>query len=106
MLNDHAFQNQEILYLKAEGSSTVVYMTENRKICLSSNMLQVRDAMNNPHIIHIHRSYCINLHKNPTKKDSFYHLDDGSCIPISRRKFKTHLSGNDDWENFQGTGTW
>ncbi len=105
ILNDHAFQNKEILFLKAEGSSTLVFLIGARKICISQNMQKVLELINNDLIVKTHRSYSVNMAKNPVKNDKHYLLEDGTKIPISRRQ-ANRQNDNDDWENFRGIGCW
>lgn len=53
---------EQILYLKAEGSYTIVVLYDQTKVYLSSLTLgQIEQKMNCSFILRIHRSYMVNL---------------------------------------------
>lgn len=58
---------QDILYLEASGSSTIIYVEDIKrgmvKFIPSANLKNISQQISNPDFIRVHRSYLINRNK-------------------------------------------
>jgi len=86
-----------IIYLEADTSYTIFHTQNNGKIVSSHNLKYYEDILDSGSFIRSHKSYLLNmLHFKQYKNTEGYLavMDDGSEVPISRRKleqFHSHV---------------
>ncbi len=86
-------QPKEILYCKADGNYTEIFLNNNKKEMLSKKIKNVEMLINNNSFYRVHNSYLVNIKyvKELVKTGASYLvLEDQTKIPISRSK-KTSL---------------
>lgn len=86
---------KEIIRCESDESYTHFYLTDNRHILVSKNLIEYENILEEFGFFRIHRSHLINLAyiDNYTKKDGgFVVMKDKAEIPISRRKKDDFLS--------------
>jgi len=79
----------EIVYLEADRSYCMFYLTNRRKILVSRCLNDYQQILDEKMFFRIHHSFLINLQhvKSLSRKDGgFVEMTDGSQIPIARRK--------------------
>lgn len=79
----------DILYCKAEGNYTTVYLKSNIKYLLSKKIKEIESIIPNNNFFRVHKSYFVNLNavKELIKNEGIYAvLENGENIPISRIK--------------------
>ena len=79
----------EIIYLEADRSYCMFYLTNKRKIMVSRCLNDYQQILDDRMFFRIHHSFLINLQhvKSLSRKDGgFVEMTDGSQIPIARRK--------------------
>ncbi len=57
----HFYDNNEIIFLKAESNYTTIFLTNNRKVTLCKTLKEVEKSFSQPTFFRIHKSYLINL---------------------------------------------
>jgi len=79
----------EIICIQAEGSYSIIYQTENRKITISRNLKEYENLFVSYDFFRSHNSYIINLQyveRFSNKDGGIVEMKNGMKIPISRRK--------------------
>ncbi len=97
VLNGYEFiELSHILYLKAEGSYTILFLQNNQQITASKNLRYFEDLLENvDHFVRIHRSYIANLHaaKRIVRNDGGYLiLANETQLPIGFDKIETIIN--------------
>jgi len=82
-------ESKEILYCKADGNYTMVFLRNDKKYLLSKKIKDVTASFPESEFFRVHKSYYVNLSavKEIVKNEGLYLiLDNGQDIPISRTK--------------------
>lgn len=93
-INSHIDNKQinfnEIIYIKAEGSYSRIYLNRNKEIYVSKNLNILLKELPKELFVRVHRSYIINVKSiiNHDKIKSIVEVTNGDFIPVSRRKVK------------------
>lgn len=85
----HIIQLDEILWCEADGSYTIFYLTEKRKIMVSKHLKEFEDYLSPNGFFRAHRSHLVNLskiRKFDRSDGGIIYLDDNVALPISVRK--------------------
>jgi two-component system LytT family response regulator len=86
---------EDIMYCKAEGNYTTVYLKDNKKHLLSKKIKDVIASFPKEDFFRIHKSYHVNLNaiKEIVKNEGLYIiLENGQNIPVSRTKKEELIS--------------
>lgn len=79
----------DILYCKADGNYTIVFLKGNKKEMLSKKLKTIEELIGNTNFFRVHNSYLVNMEhvKELIKKDGYYLvLENAIKIPVSRSK--------------------
>ncbi len=80
----------DILYLKAEGSYTKIFLADNKSLTVSKNLKYFEVILgSNNYFIRIHRSFIANVHlaKRIIRKDGYFIImEDESQLPVITEK--------------------
>lgn len=79
----------DIIYFKADGNYTTIYMTNGRKLIVSKTLKHFEDTLEGQYFLRVHHSYYVNLDhiSKYIKSDGGYLLmSDKSTITVSRRR--------------------
>jgi two-component system LytT family response regulator len=82
-------QPEEIIRCESDSNYTHVYLKNGKKLTLSKTLKEVEEQLANETFFRVHQSHLVNFsHVKQYVKGSNGHLllDDGSTIPVSRRK--------------------
>ena len=85
----HIIQLDEILWCEADGSYTIFYLTEKRKIMVSRHLKEFEDYLSPNGFFRAHRSHLVNLNKIrkfDRSDGGIIYLEDNVSLPISVRK--------------------
>jgi two-component system LytT family response regulator len=85
----HIIQLDEILWCEADGSYTIFYLTQQRKIMVSKHLKEFEDYLSPNGFFRAHRSHLVNLNKIKKFDRSdggIIYLQEGIALPISIRK--------------------
>ena len=85
----HIIQLDEILWCEADGSYTIFYLTDKRKIMVSKHLKEFEDYLSPNGFFRAHRSHLVNLskiRKFDRSDGGIIYLDDNVALPISVRK--------------------
>jgi two-component system LytT family response regulator len=52
---------KDLMYLKAQGSYTTIYLNNNKEILTSKNLQQLTEEINDSNLYRIHKSYLVNI---------------------------------------------
>jgi two-component system LytT family response regulator len=80
---------EDILYCKAEGNYTEVFIRENRKELISKKLKDVEELINSNGFFRTHKSYLANLNcieELVSNEGPYLILENGVSIPVSRAK--------------------
>ncbi|MBN2891060.1 MAG: response regulator transcription factor [Bacteroidales bacterium] len=94
----YVVQIQDIYHCESDGSYTVFYTNDNKKITVSKNLKEYESILNSHNFIRIHQSHLINLEyvERLHKADGGYIvMKNGSEIPVSTRKKEALISALD-----------
>lgn len=83
------FDLEEIIYCKADGNYTEIYLKGNKREILSKKIKNVEELINNNNFFRVHNSFLVNIQhiREYIKGDGNYLvLDDQTKIPVSRSK--------------------
>lgn len=91
IMNGYEILNlSEILFLKAEGSYTRIYLQDKESLMVSKNLKYFDEILDSvPYFIRIHRSYIANIHmaKRIIRKDGYLLvIDDSNHLPVINDK--------------------
>ena len=79
----------EIICVQAEGSYSIIHLTDKRKIILSKNLKEYESLFHSYDFYRIHNSYIVNLEfveRFSMKEGAIIEMKNGMEIPISRKK--------------------
>jgi two-component system, LytTR family, response regulator len=79
----------DIIYCKADGNYTKIFLIENRKEMLSKKLKFIEEHIHHRNFFRTHNSYLVNIHhiKEFVKTDGQYLvLENNTTIPVSRTK--------------------
>lgn len=79
----------DILYCKADGNYTEIFLKKNKKEMLSKKLKYIEEHIHNNNFFRVHNSYLVNIHyiKEFIKSDGQYLvLENGTSIPVSRTR--------------------
>ena len=80
-------RKQEILFAIANGNSTVVHLTENRKTKVPRKLKEVSQLLAGENFIRIHRSHLINLeHVVQFNGNDSVIMNNGVALPVARHR--------------------
>ena len=82
-------KSDDILYCKADGNYSEIFLKENRKEFLSKKLKDIEELVQDTNFFRVHKSYLVNLNhiKEFINNDGQYLvLDNGVSIPVSRSK--------------------
>ena len=85
----HIIQLDEILWCEADGSYTIFYLSEDRKIMVSKHLKEFEDYLSPNGFFRAHRSHLINLNKVrkfDRSDGGIIYLENNVALPISVRK--------------------
>jgi two-component system LytT family response regulator len=85
----HIIQLDEILWCEADGSYTVFYLTDKRKIMVSRHLKEFEDYLSPNGFFRAHRSHLVNLNKIrkfDRSDGGIIYLQENIALPISVRK--------------------
>jgi two-component system LytT family response regulator len=85
---------KEVLYCKADGKYTEIYLKNGTKIVSSKNIGEYQQMFPTNHFFRIHNSTLINVHQivRINKKDGLYcELSNGLDLPVAKRKEREFL---------------
>ncbi len=80
---------QEIIYAKAMGSYTTIYLVNGKQYTSSKKLKEVENALASPNFFRIHHSHFINLYHLEVirnQQTNLVLLSDGTELEISKRK--------------------
>jgi len=86
---------EDIMYCKAEGNYTTVYLKDYKKYLLSKKIKDVIASFPEENFFRVHKSYHVNLNaiKEIVKNEGLYIiLENGQNIPVSRTKKEELIS--------------
>ncbi len=89
---------QTILYLKAEGNYTRVYLKNNQRVLAAKCLFEFEEKLKHTHFIRTHRSFLVNLQwitKYIKGRGGYVILEDGSAVEVSSRKRMSFLKALD-----------
>ena len=98
IINTHSTKElisyNEIVYLKAEGAYSRIFLSNKKEIVVSKNLSSFEEELPNDSFFRIHRSYIVNNYFviNQTKINDSITLLSGEILPISKRKNNIVLS--------------
>lgn len=75
-----------ILYCEAMGKKTHVYLADGRMLACSEGLSHLKDSLTEE-FVPCHRSYIVNLRYMRSIRKNEARLDNGACIPVSRRLY-------------------
>lgn len=85
----------EILYCKASGNYTEIFLTGNKKYLVSRQLKEYEELLNDFNFFRIHHSYLIHLNyiKSYIKGEGGYVImDDDAVLDVSRRRKEAFLN--------------
>lgn len=85
----HYINVPEIIHIKANGSYSDIYLTNDRKFMVSRNIKEYEQMLSGSHFLRVHNSHVINLHRvaQYIKKDgSYIVMENATEVPISKAK--------------------
>lgn len=80
---------EEIIYCKADGNYSNIYLKDNKKEMISKKLKEMEELIHNDAFYRVHNSYLVNLNyiKEYVKSDGHYLvLEDDTSIPVARSK--------------------
>jgi two-component system, LytTR family, response regulator len=82
-----------ILFCKAEGGYTAIYLNSNEIILSSKDLKTYQGILDDYHFFRIHDSYLVNYNYiKSISNDNYVQLSDGNTIPLSRRRRSEFLN--------------
>lgn len=87
-INDTLIDVNEIIYIEAQGSYSVIVLSSNKKILLSKNFKKIESELNFLFFLRIHKSYIVNI--NYVKKCYYKYiiLKNNTKIPVGRSRIQ------------------
>ncbi len=85
---------EDVLYFKADGNYTRVYLKSGKKHLVSRSMTDFEEKLAGFPFIRTHRSYIVNLRwimKYVRGRGGYVIMDDGTAVEVSARKRETFL---------------
>lgn len=83
---NHKVKIEDILYIQADHVYVNIHTTYNDVIVVRNSLHQIKETINNEHLLSCHRSYLINLkHLTKWTKDTLT-LNNSISIPLSKSK--------------------